>query len=311
ANITDDCANFAKVVASFYPIAVTAASLLIFFRLKAVFSDSPRIITFFGFIWLCLVASTIAYPFGPTGMHIGPTRYCSVEAPRFGVAPIMISLVYDTLTLFAVSWKLMMNTHVEADIKAGVIRMWTGDYLSAFSKALLQDTQLYYIVTLPFNVVSAVLFCAEFVPPTLRVMTLVPTNVVINIMACRVFRDTKFSFVPNAPGSTSLPLDTVTHGTTAISRYNLELMSEEYTLQRTSTLPITFKPPSIVSTSTTRSGNVPITRALRGLGAVRSPRSTPEPVSTVRFTPNVERSSGVDGPGGQAGGERTGEDAMR
>ncbi|PPR07124.1 hypothetical protein CVT24_010602 [Panaeolus cyanescens] len=192
SGIHTDCSRFAKIVAIFYPIAVPAASLLFLFRLMAVFSCNIHVILLNAFIWLALLASCILFPFGLYGGPIGQTAYCQISKTKeFIIAPVMISLVYDTVIFFFISWKLMINTHIDHDIRTGVKTLMFGDYLPAFSRTVLQDNQLYYMVTLPVNLVTATIFCVKGVPAIYHVMFTVANNVLMNIMACRVFRNTK------------------------------------------------------------------------------------------------------------------------
>ncbi|PPQ74973.1 hypothetical protein CVT24_010274 [Panaeolus cyanescens] len=203
AAITTDCARFHRVVGAFYPITIPATSLLFFFRLRAVFNGNKIVVMAFAFIWLTLFASSISVPFGLIGTNIGPTEYCVTKSIRtFIVAPTIISFVHDTLVLFAISWKLMAFTHEDLDVQRGVKSMVLGDYLPTFSRSLLHGGQLYYSATVSLNLLTVIMFFIESVPPTYRLMFTLPNVTLMNIMACRVFRNTKFGLLQDSSMST-------------------------------------------------------------------------------------------------------------
>ncbi|KAF9044988.1 hypothetical protein BJ165DRAFT_1474706 [Panaeolus papilionaceus] len=205
AAITWDCARFHKIVGAFYPITIPATSLLFFLRLRAVFDRNKIVVTAFGLIWITLFASAISVPFGLIGANIGPTKYCVTASIRkFIVAPTIISFVHDTLVLFAISWRLMSLTHLDQDVRRGVKGMVLGDYLPSFSRALLHGGQQYYTVTVSLNLLTVIMFFVHSVPPTYRLMFTVPNVTLMNIMACRVFRNTKFGLIQDSSMSTSV-----------------------------------------------------------------------------------------------------------
>ncbi|KAF9044934.1 hypothetical protein BJ165DRAFT_1369855 [Panaeolus papilionaceus] len=252
------CAHFAKIVAVFYPIAVPAASLLFFFRLKAVFNCNLPVISFFAFVWLCLLASCILFPFGLYGARIGETLYCRISSAKtYIIAPVMISLGYDTLILIAISWKLMVNTHINHDIQTGVKTMVRGDYLPAFSRALHQDAQLYYMVTLPVNLVTAIMFCVTSIPAIYHVMLTVTNNVLMNIMASRVFRNTKLGLFQENRESSDIPMD----GRSPVGDNHV--------------LPLTFKSP-------------------RGTMIASNITSVPDSMMVIHVTQSIERDTGEE-----------------
>jgi hypothetical protein len=128
-----------------YAICLPATSLLFFFRVRAVFSRNKYVVWFFSFMWLAVLGGALTVPQAASAMSVGPKRYCATRrAESFGVASVIISLVNDTLVLLATTVGFVMNTH-QPTLKGGIRTMMYGDYLPAFSRAMLRDNQMYYL----------------------------------------------------------------------------------------------------------------------------------------------------------------------
>ncbi|KAF9043113.1 hypothetical protein BJ165DRAFT_1529231 [Panaeolus papilionaceus] len=204
AAITFDCARFEKIVCALYPVAIPATALLFFFRVKAVFDRNQLVVAFFAFMWLAVLAGCLTVTQGVTGVNIGPTKYClNFSLKDYVSAAAIIPLINDTFVFLAISWRLMTNTHVDYDIRSGVKTLMFGEYLPAFSKTLFQDGQAYYLTTVTTNLMTVIMLYIEAVPITYRTMFTVPNIALMNIMACRVFRNTKFGVFRETSISTS------------------------------------------------------------------------------------------------------------
>ena len=84
--------------------------------------------------------------FGVEGVNIGPTKYFVTSSAKSYIALSgILPFVHDTFVLLSIYWKLMMNTYEDNSIKNGLRTTFSGDYLPAFSRALLQDGQMYYL----------------------------------------------------------------------------------------------------------------------------------------------------------------------
>ncbi|KAF9045139.1 hypothetical protein BJ165DRAFT_1602816 [Panaeolus papilionaceus] len=214
AAITHNCFGFDKVVSGLYPVAIAPTALLFLFRVRAVFDRNNYVIGFFTFMWFAVLAGCIAVTQGVTGANIGPTKYCvNVGLKPYAGAGGIIPVVNDTLVFLAISWRLLMNARVELDLHKGVKTFVFGDYLPAFSKAIFQDGQAYYLTTVTTNLVAVIMFWITAVPPTYRSMFTIPNIALMNIMACRVFRKTKFGIFRETAISTSHIISTrVTQG---------------------------------------------------------------------------------------------------
>jgi len=97
-------------------------------------------------MWLAVVGAVSISPIIVSSTSIGSTGYCigSILKP-FGVVSVIVPLVNDTSVLLAVTAGLVMNTQVEPTLKEGIRAVVYGDYLPAFSRAILRDNQMYYL----------------------------------------------------------------------------------------------------------------------------------------------------------------------
>lgn len=104
----------------------------------------------------------------------------------------------------------MTNAKVDPERKLTLKYVVLGEYLPAFSRALLQDGQVYYLcvlllpsrkislifldksVSVTSNIVVVILTWVKGAPIAYRLMFTVLNVALTNMMACRVYRHTKF-----------------------------------------------------------------------------------------------------------------------
>nr|GAT46966.1 predicted protein [Mycena chlorophos] len=204
-----NCALAETLVESSFAIAVPSTCLLFFLRARAIFNRNRWLNIFFFCVWLIVAGTAALTPLAIHAVNIGPTAYCINAGVRPFVAGIGISpFVHDTIIFIAISWRLYKNSN-----SGKVSSLVTGNSLPFFSKAILQDGQAYYLISVVANIITVVMFFNSNVAPTYRVMFTLPNLFLMNTMACRVFRNTKFGFhnrIANSAGEIS------SHG--AISR---------------------------------------------------------------------------------------------
>lgn len=224
AGISADCPMFIRIVGGFYPVTIPATSLLFLFRVRAVFDNNRLVVAFFVIVWLALFGTAITIPFGLVGTRIGPTAYCLIaDMKEFVVVPTVISFASDTLVLLAITWRLMTNAHVSPQGIRGVKGMVLGDYLPSFSRALLHGGQKYYTATVSLNLLTVIMLYLDSVPALYRLMFVIPNVALMNIMASRVYRDTKFGVLWDSSTPSSAHNDTTKiAGTLPIARFTRE-----------------------------------------------------------------------------------------
>ncbi|KZT12693.1 uncharacterized protein LAESUDRAFT_668555 [Laetiporus sulphureus 93-53] len=178
-----------------FALAVPATCLLFFFRIRAVFSGNLYVQAFFFVVWLSVVAGSFTIIEAVKATNIGPTPYCLNASLKAYVSAAGITpLIHDTLVFLAISFRLVMNAHGDDRLTTRVRTFWSGKYLPAISKALLQDGQAYYIITVTSNLLTVIMVYVYSVPVTYRTMFTVPNIFLTNAMACRVFRGTRLGY---------------------------------------------------------------------------------------------------------------------
>ena len=98
-------------------------------------------------MWLGVVGAELTAPHTLFSTSIGSTRYCTLGTVKPFAVPlcVIVPLVNDTLVLLAVTVGLVMNTRLDPTLKEGIRTVMYGDYLPAFSRAMLRDNQMYYL----------------------------------------------------------------------------------------------------------------------------------------------------------------------
>ncbi|KAF8180725.1 hypothetical protein K438DRAFT_1938159 [Mycena galopus ATCC 62051] len=186
-----ECRTFHLALGFLYPIAIPSTSLLFFFRVRAVYGHTRRVTIIFGLMWIAVLGTCIVVPIATGGVNIGPTRYCILGELGMFAAAIGVGL-FDTAVFLAISYELVRNTHVEhPSLKQKPHTFVIGAYLPSFSKSLLVDGQVYYLITTVVNILAFVLLCFSGLGSAYRSFLTIPNMMLTNVMACRVYRHTR------------------------------------------------------------------------------------------------------------------------
>ncbi|TFK41526.1 hypothetical protein BDQ12DRAFT_764936 [Crucibulum laeve] len=180
------CAMFRTVTNVFYLTSIPMTSFLFFLRVRAVYNRNIYVTVIFLTLWLAVTGYCLSLVTIIKGVNIGPTDYCT-DTPletRDGGTGIGI-FIHDTLVFLAISWRLFSISHVENDARRGLKVIVFGRYLPAFSKALLHDGQVYYLMSLATVLLSQALFFSAHLPTQMRAVFSAFTITITNIMACR------------------------------------------------------------------------------------------------------------------------------
>jgi len=212
--ITEHCMKFLMVGHWTYPLAVAGTALLFFLRVRAVFNRNKFVVAFFAFMWIAVLAGNLTTAWGVVGAKIGSTNYCTIihVEPYVAFASV-ITLVNDTLVFLAITWNLMGHAYVNNSIRTGFRILAFGEYMPALSKALLQDGQAYYLyvltafllkykfliiiflllfrATVTTTLMTVIMMYLPGVPAIYHIVLTMPNMMLMNVMASRVFRNTK------------------------------------------------------------------------------------------------------------------------
>ncbi|RDB22909.1 hypothetical protein Hypma_009716 [Hypsizygus marmoreus] len=188
------CAKVETAFCALYHVATSSTALLFLLRARAIYNRSKYAIAFFVALWLGVLGSSLTAATMGGAVSIGPTRYCQPLPLKayIGAAPIMFA-VFDTCVFLAISWRLLMDAWPDPSKQPqpklrGIV---LGKYLPEFSRALLRDGQVYYLVSVSSNIAVVVITFLEILPVTYRYL-LIFNSVLTNMMACRVHRHTLF-----------------------------------------------------------------------------------------------------------------------
>ncbi|KAJ7913405.1 hypothetical protein B0H13DRAFT_1712652 [Mycena leptocephala] len=221
------CAPVSTFIGVCYILAVPGTCLLFFLRARAIYNRHTILVFFFFILWLSVLGTAALVPIIATTANIGTTDYCiDVAVKSYASAATITPLVHDTIIFLAISLRLFGNSHVtRGNFKAFV----TGEYLPQFSKAILKDGQLYYLVAVTSNTLVTVMLYNTRVALAYRTMFTVCNIMITNAMACYVFRNTKFGLdkttssdlTSAAPGHIHYTVQRVTHADTDTSIVHL------------------------------------------------------------------------------------------
>ncbi|KAF8815908.1 hypothetical protein BYT27DRAFT_7186374 [Phlegmacium glaucopus] len=193
------CSSSEHALEVLFCIAIPSTSLLIFFRARAVFSTNPWAVALFGALWFAVLAGCVGTFFGITASNIGPTKYCvnGNAKPHLGAAAT-ISLINDTIVFLSITWRLWGNSYAGRTMKDGIRVLVFGEYLPAFSRSMLQDGQAYYLAAVCVNLMTVITLCILSSSDIYRTMLMIPNVALMNMMACRVYRNTLFALLHNS-----------------------------------------------------------------------------------------------------------------
>ncbi|KJA21923.1 hypothetical protein HYPSUDRAFT_202618 [Hypholoma sublateritium FD-334 SS-4] len=193
-----DCAKMYDAINALLVVFVSATTAMFYVRVCAVYNKSKIIIVAYGILWLSVVGMLLTIPFTFTAVHIATTQYCgeSMHGDLLGPTTVIL-MVNDTMVYAAIAYKIFaMFVPTDAPRGTKLTTLLTfGKTLPLVSRALLKDSQLYFmvvIVTNPFIVACVYVFEAP-----ISVMFLVCHLVLVNVLSCRVYRNMRMGGVPD------------------------------------------------------------------------------------------------------------------
>ncbi|RDB23054.1 hypothetical protein Hypma_009726 [Hypsizygus marmoreus] len=192
APLGQHCQLTEKIQCVIYHMAFSSTALLFFLRVRAIFKENKLVVAFFFILWLSVLGTSLTIAATGGASMIGPTAYCF---PRF-IRPYAISspvtfTIHDSFVFLAISWRLMTSLWGEAGRKKNVKSIIFGKYLPGFSRAILQDGQVYYLISISSNILALILTFFPEITFSHGFMFVVNCTVT-HMMACIVFRRTKF-----------------------------------------------------------------------------------------------------------------------
>ncbi|KZP26302.1 hypothetical protein FIBSPDRAFT_1040851 [Athelia psychrophila] len=177
--------SFAIIVYALWWISSSLTSLLFFFRVRAVFSRSPKTKFAFLVLWVLTTLAPIPllwslYPLGcPDVGHRG--NICN-QKTWSAVFFFLVVMMHDTLVFVYVSYELS-NSSVTG--RCDLRTLATGNGLHNVSKLLLRTGQLYYGATVIILIIATIALLRSI---PFYIIFVSMHQVVSCVLACRVFR---------------------------------------------------------------------------------------------------------------------------
>ncbi|KDR70123.1 hypothetical protein GALMADRAFT_1350475 [Galerina marginata CBS 339.88] len=190
----NNCANFQTALNAILIVFVSCTTLLFYIRVSAVYLFNRYIVAFFGATWLSGVAMSVTFLDTFFAENIGPTPYCvlKIRGRFLGVSSIVL-LVNEVLSYLAVTYRIYrLFLQSDASLKQRMKLVIFGTPLPVLSKVLLQGSQLYCLAIVLSKAFLVVINSTvhDFDPPA-SIMFIISHLVLVNILACRVYRNLK------------------------------------------------------------------------------------------------------------------------
>ncbi|KAF5372124.1 hypothetical protein D9758_005019 [Tetrapyrgos nigripes] len=203
------CTPTARIIGATSYLSIISTALLFFFRVRAVYHNHPYIRAVFFSLWIITVGlasvDILFINVGTLSLPRMQTQCVLLNVKKiFALIPGLAVLLYDTSVFLAISYKLYRNSHLEessSNVRGLGSRteafFFPGKKLPAFSRALLKDGQVYYLISFLCSAALVAFLLAPNVSDYYRLF-LVPVHLaVINSMACHVFRNVKLGRIQN------------------------------------------------------------------------------------------------------------------
>ncbi|PSR83886.1 hypothetical protein PHLCEN_2v5595 [Hermanssonia centrifuga] len=143
------CSSEVTLISSVFVISSATNSLLMFFRVRAVFSHSTPTVIAFGLLWAATLGGSLTVPIafhsGPFDIAVATDGCFGTVFPAYVFSAYLISAVYDALLFLAVTYRLLFY-HLYRDGQTSRLKsFFSGEGLGHVSKVLLQTGQSYYL----------------------------------------------------------------------------------------------------------------------------------------------------------------------
>ncbi|KAJ7595239.1 hypothetical protein C8J56DRAFT_774719 [Mycena floridula] len=192
-----NCGHLIIVYGIALALSESTTSFLFFLRVTAVWLPHKFVYGLFLVLWLCVFGTSIAFPIGIRGAHLGTTQQCietAVRSAYLEASPIMI-FINDTMIFLAITYRIISYLMSEETMTARINAFFRGKHISRLGRLLLQGGQHYYLISTCGSIVTAVMLVAPGLTAPYRGMLALPFASLKNAMGCIVFRHIKFGLI--------------------------------------------------------------------------------------------------------------------
>jgi hypothetical protein len=247
------CTAFEATFVVFFITGLASTMFLSYLRVCGVWHWSPVIVGLFGASWISVVASGFAVINSIKGVEV-ENNYCEeILVGQRVLAPIITTFFNHTIVFLAIAFGVCKNT-IGKDLSLGdCLRLMFGRRLRTFTNALLHDSQVCYIITMGIAVVTIVWFFVWMgIEPSsaFRIALTPPYVVLVNILICRVFRNTKLGLYSKVSALQSNDYTSETHTAAPNSSTSWKFRREATDVTAASVTPIQISVNQVVECKT-------------------------------------------------------------
>ncbi|KAI3608166.1 hypothetical protein WG66_006534 [Moniliophthora roreri] len=169
------CSIFSKAILIGFPPFIASETLLLFFRIRAVYKERKVVVRAFFISVLITVGCSFLIPFVGEGFQISPeNRYCTARFnPALAEAMLVIPLLNHIAVFFAISFGLIpAQIREESSSKRGFLSkmkvFFRPKNLPSISKTLFVDGQRYILVFILTTIFSIATMAIGHLPEIYR-----------------------------------------------------------------------------------------------------------------------------------------------
>ncbi|THU98147.1 hypothetical protein K435DRAFT_721083 [Dendrothele bispora CBS 962.96] len=198
-----ECTAATRALKALFFVGMSSTTLLFFLRVRAIYSNSRSFQAFFLCFWLATVGCSTLDLLLVEGVRLGPTQGCIFANLKklYAIIPAVAVLVHDTVVFIGISYKLFLFTEysrssrsqrrTRVQLRGDSVGFLSGKGLPALTRAVLQDGQVYYLISFFAALIVVAMLLAPGIGDYYRLVMISPHIALVNSMACRVFRNVR------------------------------------------------------------------------------------------------------------------------
>ncbi|KAF9545040.1 hypothetical protein CPC08DRAFT_823966 [Agrocybe pediades] len=199
------CSNIKILASLFYILFVASTLLLSYIRVCVIWNRNRWIVATYGILWLVAIGGSFTV-IGGMALQSVQGHCLNTVVHEYMAASVILPTTNHLIVFVAITIGLC-RSHTTSifDIGKGVRLYVFGDTLPAFSKALLQSSQICYIAAVVTGTTTLVWFYAYKTETRYRIALTPLYTAVVNIMFSWVFRKAKlgiFTVIPHSVATT-------------------------------------------------------------------------------------------------------------
>ncbi|THU81160.1 hypothetical protein K435DRAFT_937773 [Dendrothele bispora CBS 962.96] len=197
AGIEINCRIAVVFLETFFFLVVGSTFGLFYLRARAICLDHPLVRSLLLTLWLAIVGSSSVAFFV---LNAAPSANkwvssCIINLDHFNAsaAVALTAMVHDTAVFVAISWKMYKFVHPSRSGSHRAVTLFIPSPTASSSlwKCILQDGQIFYLISLFWEVLVTILTLMSSIGSYYRFFMLSAHLIIVNSMACHVFRNVR------------------------------------------------------------------------------------------------------------------------